>query len=753
MTIRDIAVALGFEVDNQSMQKAEQSVDKLKSFATKALATIGVGVSLVELNAIAEEFGNINNRIRSATKGLKDQEAVQEDILTAANNMRMSYEYTSNFVSKLIQENKELFGNVSEAAKFAELTGKLFKASGKSSEEIASLQEAINVSFAQGIVDTETLNRLLEDAPEAANMLAASIGTTSDKLVGLASNGQISLAQLKNAFMSNEAAINESFESVALNISDAKLQIRNMFGETVDDLNQTLGLTQTIAQAMVKGFSIINKGLQHVNSFLQMLNSKLGGSNNTLKLVTMSVAAMFLAFNGKAGATAAINMLKMMGKALKRINLRMILVAAGFLALFLIIDDIINFVKGNNSVLGMVFEKFGIDGEKVRETLTGLWDIIKELFGSIIEKVMPVLADIASELMPYILEFFESFKRIGPSLVDLGKSLANLFMKLGEVVLKVLVLAFNALMPLVRLLVEKLLPKIADVIIDLIPVIIAIATILCDVLGWAFGVCAEIVETVLIPILEGVIAFLEGDWMTGIQKVGEAFTNAFRSALGIVDDLFGTNLQGWYDRVYDFFYDLGGKIFEMTHAEELAALDLHDKYIDMNADMSSMIVQLMKDGATAEEALSQAKQHFLDTTEKIYYYDSDLSNTINLDTVKGWQQNLVDSGQIPAMASGGIVTKPTHALIGEGGEPEAVLPLSKLKLLLERVSLFGINGKGGAQNAANNISNTKTVTQNVTINNSFSGGVASAQTEGAKTMNSAAHDATAILARGLQYSR
>ena len=33
---------------------------------------------------------------------------------------------------------------------------------------------------------------------------------------------------------------------------------------------------------------------------------------------------------------------------------------------------------------------------------------------------------------------------------------------------------------------------------------------------------------------------------------------------------------------------------------------------------------------------------------------------------------------IPGLASGGIVTRPTLAMIGEGGEPEAVIPLSKM---------------------------------------------------------------------------
>lgn len=33
---------------------------------------------------------------------------------------------------------------------------------------------------------------------------------------------------------------------------------------------------------------------------------------------------------------------------------------------------------------------------------------------------------------------------------------------------------------------------------------------------------------------------------------------------------------------------------------------------------------------------------------------------------------------IPRLAEGGIVTKPTLAMIGEGGESEAVIPLSKM---------------------------------------------------------------------------
>lgn len=42
--------------------------------------------------------------------------------------------------------------------------------------------------------------------------------------------------------------------------------------------------------------------------------------------------------------------------------------------------------------------------------------------------------------------------------------------------------------------------------------------------------------------------------------------------------------------------------------------------------------------------------------------------------------------QIPALASGGVATSPTMALIGEGPEPEAVLPLSKLESLIGEIN-------------------------------------------------------------------
>ena len=54
MTIREIFIALGYDVDRNSESRAEDSIKSLKSTASKLLGAIGIGFSLTQLNAITE---------------------------------------------------------------------------------------------------------------------------------------------------------------------------------------------------------------------------------------------------------------------------------------------------------------------------------------------------------------------------------------------------------------------------------------------------------------------------------------------------------------------------------------------------------------------------------------------------------------------------------------------------------------------------------------------------------------------------
>ena len=293
MTIRDIGILLGYDIDENSEQAAENSIKSLKSMATKMLGAIGIGFSLAQLNALSEEFGRVNTQIRTATAGLEEQSEVQQKILASANATRTSYADAANVISKLMSENSELFGSVDEAVKFNDAATMLFKTAGKTNDQIAGLMEAINKSFAKGRVDSETISQLLEQSPEAVVLLNKRLGSTTDQLEQLATDGKITLADLKGVFVDNADTIAQSFGDVRYNVTDALTNIRNQWGLWVADMDESLGVSQALGTTMVKAFSTGMDVLRKLQTRIEWLAEKLGGTEKLFKLIGLIAGAAF----------------------------------------------------------------------------------------------------------------------------------------------------------------------------------------------------------------------------------------------------------------------------------------------------------------------------------------------------------------------------------------------------------------------------------------------------------------------------
>jgi hypothetical protein len=85
----------------------------------------------------------------------------------------------------------------------------------------------------------------------------------------------------------------------------------------------------------------------------------------------------------------------------------------------------------------------------------------------------------------------------------------------------------------------------------------------------------------------------------------------------------------------------------------------------------------------AKSAWESVKQFFVDAINWIINKMNSFINALNsvsgvLGRALGLGKRGLSIGTIPTLATGGIVTSPTLAMIGEGGEPEAVIPLSKM---------------------------------------------------------------------------
>ena len=226
-----------------------------------------------------------------------EQAEIQQKILKAANNSRTAYGDTAKFVGNLVQSNKDLFGSVDEAAKYAELTNKLFRSAGKSSEQVAEMQEALNQSFARGVVDTETMSRLLEESPEAIKLLEKEVGASKEQFEEMASAGQITVADLKNAIVHNADEINRSFNNVDMTVSDALLNIRNQWGLWVTKIDKQYGITKKLSSFLVSMFSKLMNWLDKAVAFIDKIADKVGGFENLLKLIAIAAGSIWLALN------------------------------------------------------------------------------------------------------------------------------------------------------------------------------------------------------------------------------------------------------------------------------------------------------------------------------------------------------------------------------------------------------------------------------------------------------------------------
>lgn len=443
MTIAKFINEVGFKVREGDVKKVNDSIKNIKSTATKLLGAIGIGFSLTKINALVEEFGAANKQITSAVGEMENMDAVQGQVLQKANAARLAYTDMAGYVSNLAKAGSDIFP-VDDAIQFTSTVAKLMKTNGRNDSAISSMMEGFNKSFQKGIVDTETLNKMLEQAPETANVLAQSLGVAKSQLLDMASNGKMTVQQLKDAFMDASGEIDAAFQNSNMSISDGLKNIRNNWGLWLTQMNSTLGVTNAIARAMVKFSDTAMRVMNRVRNAVVWLGDKLGGTDKVLKLIAISAGALFIAFN----FDKIVKGVQAVFTGLRNVNKQALLMAAAFIIVALLVEDFINFMQGNNSLLGSLLEKAGIDVDKFRANIIKIWGNIKTILTAVWQGIKNVAIPIFQTIWGVIKTVFEAIgkiiDKIAPQFANLADQLANgnidtdKWVKVGEAIAKII---------------------------------------------------------------------------------------------------------------------------------------------------------------------------------------------------------------------------------------------------------------------------------------------------------------------------
>lgn len=741
LTLAEFINKIGFKVKEEDVKKVNNTFSDIKNTATKVLGAIGIGFSLTQMNGLIEEYGRVNNQIKNSTKELGAQRDVQNKILASANATRTSYEQSAKMVSNLVHENSELFGTIDEAVAFNNAATMLFKTAGKSNEETAGLMEAINKSFAKGKVDTETINQLLERSPEAVELLNKQLGTTTDKLEEMASSGTMKVKDLKDAFVNNAKEIEKNFGNVQYTVTEALQVIKNKWGFWLADMDETIGVTKTISKLMVSGFSSVMNVLNKVRNGFSWLSEKIGGSENLLKLIAITAGSLFVAFK----FTAIKNGLTAIWTWLGKIKLSTLAAAAVIILVALIIEDFINFMQGNNSLLGSMLEKAGVDCDALRETITNAWSTIKDKLGVLWEGIKEAGSAVWGRIKEAVVVIFDALKAFwdkwGTTIIA---AFQKIFGFIGDI--------FNAFMDIVIGIVNFVgavfkgdwaaaWQAIQDIFVGIWDAIIAYIQAVWEWIKLIFQIAWDFILGIVKAIWQGIKSFFQGIWgsiVSYFQGLWQSICAVFSGVVGWFSGIFSQAWQGImnvFSAVGSFF---GGV-------------------------WNTIVGIFTKIGTTIGNAIGGA---FKTVVNAIINF---AENTINgfirainaaiglINAIPGVNIKAISLLKIPRLAEGGYVeaNKPRHVIIGDNKrEGEIVSPVSKMQqAMLDALRMFTSVSRPSGETQATALSpRNYIINQNVAINNEFNGDTA-IQRSASKAMDNSAKDITGQLARGLAFAR
>ena len=722
MTIRDIGILFGYKVDQSSEQKVEGSIKSLKSMASKVLGAVGITLSVAGIKSaidgcveVASSIEEMQNKFDVVFGDMRDEvdKWAQEYSDAIGRNKNDIKTYLADQQNLLVG-----FGMTRQAgAEMAEQMTSLALdlASFGNMDETASVNAMTKAVMGESEA-AKTLGAVLNDSTRAQAMATLGLKGTYDKLDQLTKmqvNYQAILQQSPDAIGDCQRSL-DSYESTKKRYIAKLKEIKTIVGQFF------LPTYQKILSIGAKGLTMIRDWLQKLTD----LTDKLGGSQRVLSVLAAAFTAMLVAMNLKK-IGAAINGFTNLARAIGHGHGKALAFFAVFLLLALVIEDFISFMRGDKSLLGTMLERAGVDCEKLRQNIVGVWTKIKQAIGSIGEGIRNVVVPIfegirtaavvafekiqqaVAKVAPGIAQFFESLssgKVDKKAWTDIGESIGRI--AVGVVAVIAAVKGISAIFGVITTVISVVkavisVIKLAFVVVKSIITVIKVVGAVISVLASAFG-------PAILAIAAAIGVLLWKNW----DKIREAAGNlleGIKTTIGNVRDAIVTGIQAAIDWITSL---------------PAEALKWGSDIID---GIVSGIQSAVGRVGEAVKGVADKIKSFLGFSEP---EDGPLSD------FHTYMPDMID-----LMASG-ITSgkkKVKDALEGMTGE-------------MSVIAKANVVSKATGRGATGRTTGGRTVTQNVNINNQFNGDRAGQQ-KSSEAMDKAAGDATGEMARALAFAK
>lgn len=724
MTIRDIGILFGYKVDESSERKVEGSIKSLKSMASKVLGAVGITLSVAGIKSAVDGCVEVASSVEEMQNKF---DVVFGDMRDEVNKWAQEYSdaigRNKNDIKTYLADQQNLlvgFGMTRQAgAEMAEQMTSLALdlASFGNMDETASVNAMTKAVMGESEA-AKTLGAVLNDSTRAQAMATLGLKGTYDKLDQLTKmqvNYQAILQQSPDAIGDCQRSL-DSYESTKKRYIAKLKEIKTIVGQFF------LPTYQKILSIGAKGLTMIRDWLQKLTE----LTDKLGGSQRVLAILTAALTAMLVAMNLKK-IGAAITGFTKLARAIGLSHGKAMAFFAVFLLLALAVEDFISFMRGDNSLLGAMLERAGVDCEKLRQNIIGVWTKIKQAIGYIGEGIRNVIVPIfegirtaavaafekiqqkVAQVAPGIAQFFKelsSGKVDKKKWTDIGESIGRI--AVGVVAVIAAVKGISAIFGVITTVISVVkavisVIKLAFVVVKSIITVIKVVGAVISILASAFG---PVILAIAAAIAIGVLLWKNWD------KIREAAGNlleGIKTTIGNVRDAIVSGFQAAIDWITSL---------------PAEALKWGSDIID---GIVSGIQSAVGRVGEAVKGVADKIKSFLGFSEP---EDGPLSD------FHTYMPDMID-----LMASG-ITSgkkKVKDALEGMTGEMSVIAKANVVSKATGRGATGGTTGG-------------RTVTQNVNINNQFNGDRAGQQ-KSSEAMDKAAGDATGEMARALAFAK
>ena len=261
-----------FEQSSRSAGRFEGALNKV-GVAIAAAFTIDAAKKLI---AIGDEMVTLQARIARLSPSIDVAKDTLASLSAIASQTGSGLYETEKLWESLTTSLKETGATNAQVLSLTATLQKIGTIGGSSAEEMSNALRQFGQSMAKGVIQAEEFNSVIEQMPELARQIAAGLGISIGDLRKRMLEGKLTAQDALNAIQRQSQSVNEEFDKMPVSIDRAKNSLDVAFKNAINDLNQAIGLTTTLAGLM-----------QSVADNLNYYNSNVGDSSRIPKLIKL----------------------------------------------------------------------------------------------------------------------------------------------------------------------------------------------------------------------------------------------------------------------------------------------------------------------------------------------------------------------------------------------------------------------------------------------------------------------------------